>query len=190
MQNRTQDNRYEQLYSDMRDYALHLHERNKKRIRCGTIALLALPLILGLIRWLTDSDKILFLMLWVLCMFIICGYLIGVEYLDHSIQKKLKDLTDREEEFDGLLGIDESAAQITTMARERIEGLQEVKASAQKLAMQRMEDFYETRLTQLHKTGVLPDETETHTADSANAAPAFAQKREVQSDEAEKGGGR
>ncbi len=56
-----------------------------------------------MIRWLTGSDKAIFLLIWVLCMFAVSIYLIGVEYLDDSVQKKLKEMTDREEDFGTLL---------------------------------------------------------------------------------------
>lgn len=95
--------RYEQLYTDLLSFSLSLHERNRQRIRIGTVILLLLPVILGVIRWLTGSDKAIFLLIWVLCMFAVSIYLIGVEYLDDSVQKKLKKMTDREEDFGTLL---------------------------------------------------------------------------------------
>ena len=103
------DNRYEQLCSNIQDFELQMHERNRKRIKYGIITLFLLPIVLGLIRWLTDSDKLLFLLIWVLCLFLLACYLIGVEYLDHSIQKKTEEMMDMEEveeEFDDLLEID------------------------------------------------------------------------------------
>ena len=98
-----QDIRYDQLYGKMLEYTQQLHEKNKKRIKAGVIVMLLLPVVLGLVRWLTDSDKIIFLFIWVLFMFLLAAYLIGVEYLDHSIQSKLKEMTDTEEDFGGLL---------------------------------------------------------------------------------------
>ena len=77
------DNRYEQLCSKIQDFELQMHERNRKRIKYGIITLFLLPIVLGLIRWLTDSDKLIFLLIWVLCLFLLACYLIGVEYLDH-----------------------------------------------------------------------------------------------------------
>ena len=98
-----QDIRYERLYTEMFEYAKQLHEKNKIRIRAGIIVMLLLPVVLGLIRWLTDSDKIFFLFIWVIFMFLLAAYLIGVEYLDHTIQSKLKEMSDTEEDFGGLL---------------------------------------------------------------------------------------
>ena len=109
MENKTQDNRYEQLYTEMWEYTELLHRRNKSRIKYGTIVLILLPLILGLIRWLTDSDKALFLLIWVFCLFAVSAYLIGVEYLDHSIRKKLEEITDGDVSFEELLTVNQKA---------------------------------------------------------------------------------
>ena len=119
MENKTQDNRYEQLYTNMREYTQQLHRRNKSRIKYGTIILILLPLILGTIRWLTDSDKTFFLLIWVFCMFLLSAYLIGVEYLDHSIRKKMEELTDREDDFGDLLEVDQKSSEIREKLRKR-----------------------------------------------------------------------
>lgn len=79
-----QDNRYRNLNNLVDNY----HEKNKKRLRTSGIVLILLPVILGLIRWLTDSDKVVFLMIWIFCMFAIAAYLISVEYLDETIRKR------------------------------------------------------------------------------------------------------
>ena len=94
---------YEQLYSELVTYALSIHDRNKRRIKYGSLGYLILPVVLFLIRWITDSDKVVFLIIWIIGVFILSIYLIGVEYLDASIQKKLKEMTNREAEFDNLL---------------------------------------------------------------------------------------
>ena len=101
MDNRNEN--YGKLYNEMSEYAQHLHEKNKKRIRIGLIMLFVLPVALAFIRWITDSDKIAFLLIWVFAMFALAAYLISVEYMDSSIQKKLAEMTDREAEFDDLL---------------------------------------------------------------------------------------
>ena len=103
-----QDNRYRDLSS----YAHELHEKNKKRVKVSGIVLILLPVVLGLIRWMTDSDKSVFLFIWVLGMFAVAAYLVSVEYLDHVLQRKLKGLTGDEEEFDSLLDGEELVTRI------------------------------------------------------------------------------
>ena len=98
-----QDNRYNNLSS----YAKELHENNKKRIKISGFVLILLPIILGLIRWMTDSDKTVFLMIWVLCMFVWSVYLVSVEYLDHVLQKRIKGMSNSEEDYDSLLNGEE-----------------------------------------------------------------------------------
>ena len=78
-----QDNRYNNLSS----YADQVHEKTKKRIKYSGIVLIILPVVLGLIRWMTHSDKIFFLVIWILCMFAISAYLVSIEYYDHAIHR-------------------------------------------------------------------------------------------------------
>ena len=115
----SRDVNYEQLYSQLLERGEILHESNKKRIRRGLIMLVLLPAILGLILWITGSSKIVFLIIWILCMFALCAYLISVEYLDDSIQKTLEDVTNREAVFDGLLP-HASAEELQERIKERI----------------------------------------------------------------------
>ena len=97
------ENRYEGLYSQLLERGEQLHESNKRRIRRGLIALVVLPFVLGFILWMTESDKIVFLIIWIIIMFALSAYLISIEYLDNSIENTLREVTDTEAEFDGLL---------------------------------------------------------------------------------------
>ena len=97
------DPKREDHYKDLSSYAQRLHERNKKRVRTSGIVLVLLPVVLGLIRWLTDSDKFFFLNLWVLGMFLVSAYLIGVEYMDHKLQRGMMRLTDHPNDEESLV---------------------------------------------------------------------------------------
>ena len=97
------NHKYEELYTELLGRGEMLHESNKRRIRRGLITLVILPFILEFIRWITDSDKVVFLIIWILIMFVLSAYLISIEYLDYSIEETLKDVTDTEADFDGLL---------------------------------------------------------------------------------------
>ena len=92
-------------YNDLSSYANELHENNKKRVKISGIVLVLLPVVLGVIRWLTDSDKIVFLVIWVLCMFAVSAYLVSVEYMDNLIRKRLGELTGKQEEYDSLIDL-------------------------------------------------------------------------------------
>lgn len=97
------DKKYEALYNELLERGEQLHEGNKRRIRRGLMLLIILPFVLEFIRWMTDSDKIVFLIIWILIMFVLCAYLISIEYLDSTIENTLRDVTDTEADFDGLL---------------------------------------------------------------------------------------
>ena len=103
MDHNPQDNRYEQLYEGILSRAVWLHERNKTMIKWGSIMLIVLPVILFVVRWLTHSDKMVFLLIWVFCLFALAAFLIAVEYLDHTVQRTIREIMDEEAEFDDLL---------------------------------------------------------------------------------------
>ena len=79
-----QDRHYEDLYRRLRERGETMHMNNKKRIRIGLIVLALLPAILIFIRWATDSDRVVFLIIWVLCMFAACIYLISIEFIEDA----------------------------------------------------------------------------------------------------------
>ena len=79
------DNRY----SSLSEYARELHEKNKKLVKVSVIVLILLPVFLEVIRLLTGSDKTVFLIIWILCMFVISAYLVSVEYMDHTIRRRI-----------------------------------------------------------------------------------------------------
>ena len=103
MDRNNQDIRYEDLYNRLRERGMALHESNKKRIRVGLVLLGLFTVLMILIRLITNSDRVVFMILWVVGMFAISVYLISVEYLDDSIRKTLEDVSDREADFGVLL---------------------------------------------------------------------------------------
>ena len=97
------ENKYEALYTELLAKGEGLHENNKKRIRIAFIVMIILPVVLDVIRWITDSDKIVFLIIWVFIMFAVAAYLISIEYIDSQVEEVLREVTDSEEGFDDLL---------------------------------------------------------------------------------------
>lgn len=97
------ENKYEALYTELLAKGEGLHENNKKRIRIAFIVMIILPVVLDVIRWITDSDKIVFLIIWVFIMFVVAAYLISIEYIDSQVEEVLREVTDSEEGFDDLL---------------------------------------------------------------------------------------
>lgn len=103
MDKNKQDVRYEELYNRLLDRGLALHDNNRKRIKAGLIFLIVFTVLMILVRMITDSDRVVFMILWVVGMFVASIYLISVEYIDDSIRKTLEDVSDREADFGDLL---------------------------------------------------------------------------------------
>ena len=95
---RKQDLGYEALYDRLLERGEALHRSNQKRI---FLAVFTVGMIL--VRWATGSDRVVFMVLWVVGMFAISIYLISVEYIDSSLNKTLVEVTEREMEFSELL---------------------------------------------------------------------------------------
>ena len=62
-----------------------------------------MPLVLAVLLWLTDSSRIVFLLVWVLGMFLLSAYLITVEYLDHKVIRAMQGVSTEELGFDELV---------------------------------------------------------------------------------------
>ena len=120
-----QDIRYEDLYNRLLDRGMALHESNKKRIRVGLVFLGVFTVLMILIRLITNSDRVVFMILWVVGMFAISVYLISVEYIDDSIRKTLEDVSDREADFGVLLPDSEQVREkVQTRLQEKPEEIQ------------------------------------------------------------------
>jgi hypothetical protein len=125
MDKNRQDIRYEELYNRLLERGMALHDNNKKRIRNGLVFLLVFSVMMILIRMITSSDRVVFLILWVIGMFAASVYLISVEYIDDSIRKTLEDVSDREAGFDELLPDSDGVREmVQTRIQEKHEELQ------------------------------------------------------------------
>ena len=118
MDRNKQDIRYEDLYNRLLDRGMALHESNKKRIRVGLVLLGVFTVLMILVRLMTDSGRVVIMILWVVGMFAISIYLISVEYIDDSIRKNLEEVSDREADFGVLLPDTE---QVREMVQTRIQ---------------------------------------------------------------------
>jgi len=122
MDRNKQDIRYEELFNRLLERGMALHENNKKRIRNGLISLAVFSVLMIIVRMITNSDRVVFMILWVVGMFVISIYLISVEYIDDSIRKTLEDVSDRETDFGMLLPDSE---QVREKVQSRIQEKQE-----------------------------------------------------------------
>lgn len=75
------------------EYRQEFHMENRRRIRSGIKCLLIIPLIFLVLLLMTGSDRIIFLSLWVISMFLIAVYLIYAEYMDFKVDKTVAHIT-------------------------------------------------------------------------------------------------
>ena len=84
------DKRLREMYDKLVGYEKTIHEQNQKRIKIG---LRCIYIILVLLMIVPDSSKIIFLVLWIVSLFAIAVYLIGVEYVDYKLQEKMNEIS-------------------------------------------------------------------------------------------------
>lgn len=88
------DNRLREMYDKLVGYEKTIHEQNQKRIKIGLRCIYIIPLFfLVLLMIVPDSSKIIFLVLWIVSLFAIAVYLIGVEYVDYKLQEKMNEIS-------------------------------------------------------------------------------------------------
>lgn len=107
MQEEINEEKYAILYEQLSDYAKHLHVMNQKRIKVGLRCFLSVPTVFLALLFMTGSNKIMFLILWIISLFALSFYLIVVEYLDYHLQIKLNEWSEEEHKgVENLIGID------------------------------------------------------------------------------------
>ena len=126
---------YQELYDRLIHEVSTLHQTNRRRIRNGMRMLVAVTLGLMLLRFLAEGNKVFTLMLWILSMFTVAAYLIAVEYADYELQKKIEDITQREQESFGALLELPKAPRAVQLYRELREGREQPAAAAAEMAV-------------------------------------------------------
>ena len=92
--NMDDDKRLREMYDKLVGYEKTIHEQNQKRIKIGLRCIYIIPLFfLVLLMIVPDSSKIIFLVLWIVSLFAIAVYLIGVEYVDYKLQEKMNEIS-------------------------------------------------------------------------------------------------
>jgi hypothetical protein len=79
----------QEIYNKIVSCQQEIHDRNQKRIKIGIRCIYIIPAAFLALLFLTDSSKIIFLVLWIVSLFLIAAYLIYVEYADYKIQEQL-----------------------------------------------------------------------------------------------------
>lgn len=73
----------------------NVHRIDRKGLRVGLAWLAILPVLLLVVRRLTDSSKVAFLIIWIIGMFIISAALIFIAYTDHELMRFLRAVKER-----------------------------------------------------------------------------------------------
>ena len=89
--------KYEEMYGKLVAYEQNIHLQNQKRIKIGLKCIAIIPLIFLILLFWTDSNKVIFLILWIVSLFALAIYLILVEYVDYNLQENLNELRDEED---------------------------------------------------------------------------------------------
>ena len=89
--------KYEEMYGKLVAYEQNIHLQNQKRIQIGLKCIAIIPLIFLILLFWTDSNKVIFLILWIVSLFALAIYLILVEYVDYNLQEKLNELRDEDD---------------------------------------------------------------------------------------------
>lgn len=98
---------YERMYDILAQYENEMHEKNQKKLKIGLRCIWIIPLIFLCLLFLTDTSKVVFLILWIASLFGIAVYLILVEYADYKLQEKLGEISGRKDkEVQALLAPD------------------------------------------------------------------------------------
>ena len=101
----------EDMYVKLSGYELRIHEDNQKRIKAGIRCLWIVPMVFMFLMFLTDSSKLIFLVLWIVSLFAIAVYLVYVEYSDHKLQEQMNEIRGIEEsENEDLLNVEAAHA--------------------------------------------------------------------------------
>ncbi len=147
---------YRQMFQELVLEEQQLHTDNQKRIKAGIQCLIWIPMLFLILLFLTEGEKVIFLVLWIVSLFITAGYLIYVEYADFKAQERLHRYTDEsregQEEYEGLIGGDMEAFEQTVM--QLLNQIDEKKAQNRQRMLQMIgqqkEKLLETERKEIH----------------------------------------
>ena len=119
------------IYGELANFQDKLHAQNLKRIHIGLLCVLIIPMIFLALMFITDSNKVIWLILWIVSLFAISAYLIVVEYGDYNLQHRINSITGNEAEPVPLLesGINGMNGKIASVKAEALDILAAAKDS-------------------------------------------------------------
>ncbi|WP_455721558.1 hypothetical protein [Agathobacter sp.] len=121
------DEQFRQMYEKLMSYENTIHEQNQRRIKIGMRCIYIIPLIFLVLLLVTESSKIVFLVLWIVSLFGIAVYLIGVEYVDYKLQEKMNEISGRGDTVESLISVEQMAGKVSDLVEKIEETKEEVK---------------------------------------------------------------
>lgn len=121
------DRQFRQMYEKLMSYENTIHEQNQRRIKIGMRCIYIIPLIFLVLLLVTESSKIVFLVLWIVSLFGIAVYLISVEYVDYKLQEKMNEISGRGDTVENLIGVEQMAGKVSDLVEKIEETKEDVK---------------------------------------------------------------
>lgn len=123
------DKRLREMYDKLVGYEKTIHEQNQKRIKIGLRCIYIIPLFfLVLLMIVPDSSKLIFLVLWIVSLFAIAVYLIGVEYVDYKLQEKMNEISGCDaQSVSPVVQIEDRVQEIAERVEQRFDTMQQSK---------------------------------------------------------------
>ena len=113
------------IYDELVDFQDNLHKQNLKRIRIGLLCVLIIPMIFLSLMFITDSNKVIWLILWIVSLFAISAY------RDYNLQHRVNAITGNEAEPVPILesGLNDMNARLASAKAEARDIIASAKAS-------------------------------------------------------------
>ena len=140
------------IYGELANFQGKLHAQNLKRIHIGLLCVLIIPMIFLALMFITDSNKVIWLILWIVSLFAISAYLIVVEYGDYNLQHRINSITGNEAEpvpllESGINGMNGKIASVKAEARDILASAKEsVKIDEDKGISHAASDIYSSEI--------------------------------------------
>lgn len=140
------------IYGELANFQGKLHAQNLKRIHIGLLCVLIIPMIFLALMFITDSNKVIWLILWIVSLFAISAYLIVVEYGDYNLQHRINSITGNEAEpvpllESGINGMNGKIASVKAEARDILASAKEsVKIDEDKGTPHAASDIYSSEI--------------------------------------------
>ena len=82
-----------EMYDRLLEEFSSLYQANQKRIHRGLWGMIVVLVLYLTLLFVTQGEKVIILLLWIMTMFALAAYLVTIEYLNHELEKKIEHIT-------------------------------------------------------------------------------------------------